>query len=339
MVCLTVPSTVVEICDKAFYDCDYLEMAYIPASVEKMGYRVFYYGNSLKVYCEADTAPQGWNSSWYGNSASPVWGVSEIVVSGDYMLSINDDGTAKIFSYSGSVKMLEIPSEIDGYTVSAIGEEAFYNCDNLIGVIFPDTVTEIGEYSFYDCDSLCFAYIPSSVSYVGYYAFYYGDNLKIYCEASSRPSDWDSYWYGSYSVSVIWSVIKERDEDNFSYSVYNGNATITGYNGSANFVNIPSEIDGYTVTEIASESFYYKDTVQILIVPDTVEEIGSYAFYDCDYIKEIYIPSSVTYIGTYAFYYSSSKRIYCEASSKPSEWSSSWNRSGYSTLFWGVTSE
>ena len=85
----------------------------------------------------------------------------------------------------------------------------------------------------------------------------------------------------------------ELDEDN--------NATITQYNGNSWSVNIPSEIDGYTVTAIGSFVFSDKDVVYVTI-PDTVTIIGFYAFDNCVYLKNITIPNSVTTIESGAFH-------------------------------------
>ena len=48
-------------------------------------------------------------------------------------------------NYSGTA----IPSEIEGYPVTAIGERAFYGCYNLKSIDIPDSITSIGEYAFY----------------------------------------------------------------------------------------------------------------------------------------------------------------------------------------------
>ena len=79
--------------------------------------------------------------------------------------------------------------------------------------------------------------------------------------------------------------------NDFSYEIINGEATITGPIGSGIITEIPSEIDGYPVTEIGSEAFlsntcYYKD----LIIPEGVRKIGYAAF--C-YEGELFNPETI----------------------------------------------
>ena len=64
----------------------------------------------------------------------------------------------------------------------------------------------------------------------------------------------------------------------YEFSVYDGEAWITGYTGSGTDVEIPSEIIGYPVTAIASESFMGCSQLENVTIPDSVVWIGSRAF-------------------------------------------------------------
>jgi hypothetical protein len=67
-------------------------------------------------------------------------------VSGDYRYKITD-ATITIIGYSGPGGAVEIPSTIDGKTVTKIGDYAFWG-NQLTSVTIPNSVTTIGGGAF-----------------------------------------------------------------------------------------------------------------------------------------------------------------------------------------------
>ena len=70
-------------------------------------------------------------------------------------------------------------------------------------------------------------------------------------------------------------------------------------------VIIPSAIDGYTVTKIASNafagSFLFKSKITSVVIPDTVSKIGMSAFSNCDNLVRVIIGNGVTHIKINSF--------------------------------------
>ena len=64
----------------------------------------------------------------------------------------------------------------------------------------------------------------------------------------------------------------------WQYTLTDGEATVTGYSGSAKAVSVPDRLNGYPVTAIGRAAFYRAsfDTVSI---PSSVREIGWWAFH------------------------------------------------------------
>ena len=77
--------------------------------------------------------------------------------------------------------------------------------------------------------------------------------------------------------------------------------TIIKYNGSADSVNIPSQINGLPVTEIGNSAFFNCTALRSITIPDSVTSIGDCAFFYCTALRSIIIPDSVTSIGDFAF--------------------------------------
>ena len=85
---------------------------------------------------------------------------SKVLQSGDYQYSILDDGTAEITVYLGSETELIIPLQLDGLTVTVIGDKAFSSRRDLTSVAIPDSVTKIGEGAFSSCYKLASVQLP-----------------------------------------------------------------------------------------------------------------------------------------------------------------------------------
>ncbi|MBQ6267244.1 MAG: leucine-rich repeat domain-containing protein [Clostridia bacterium] len=68
----------------------------------------------------------------------------------DFVYEVQEDNTAKITAYTNTdpIVVLEIPAAIDDLTVTAIGERAFADHDNLTEVYLPATILTIGEGAF-----------------------------------------------------------------------------------------------------------------------------------------------------------------------------------------------
>ena len=86
------------------------------------------------------------------------------------------------------------------------------------------------------------------------------------------------------------------------------------------------------IEKIADYAFKNWSSLISITIPDSVTSIGQQAFNGCSSVTSIIIPSSVTSIGGSAFAHCDSLTIYCEATSQPSGWKSSWNLCLHSPL-------
>lgn len=119
-------------------------------------------GNS-RIYASGNSSG---SSTWSGGgSAEPV------VI---WTTEPNENGGVTVTGYQGGASVLNIPETIDGETVTAIGERAFYggyNNDkpgmNLRVVTIPDTVMKIGNYAFMNCRNLRTVQFGDSVTEIG----------------------------------------------------------------------------------------------------------------------------------------------------------------------------
>ena len=81
------------------------------------------------------------------------------------------DENGVITGYEGNLKQIVIPQNINGVTVSSIGESAFEGNATIESIMIPDGITEIGLYAFYNCSKLQSVTIGKSLKKIGDGAF------------------------------------------------------------------------------------------------------------------------------------------------------------------------
>ena len=101
-------------------------------------------------------------------------------------------------------------------------------------------------------------------------------------------------------LSFLSSTSQALDDGSWAYTLDGNAATITGrVNSCPADVNIPNEVDGYSVTKIGASAFYNSGVVTVKI-PNTVVSIGGAAFAS-NSIASIDLPNGLTDIGSGAF--------------------------------------
>ena len=239
----------------------------------------------------------------------------------DFTYALHDDGTAEITCINTAITRAEIPSEVNGHVITALGENCFKGCTALTEIVFPDTVTTFGDYAFYGCSALTEITIPASVTEIRNYVFdtterltafsvdennpayqssdgvlytKSGDTLIKYPEAkpdaeyhvldSCRTlSDW-SFIGAQYLEHVNLNQVQDMGEDTFYYCV------------SLKDIAIPEG-----VTDLTGAVFGFCTNLEQVSFPSTLEAIGERCFYACTSLKSVILPDSVKKLGAYKF--------------------------------------
>ena len=169
------------------------------------------------------------------------------------------------------------------YNVTAIGEQAFYQCGGLASIVIPNSVKTIGKEAFYFCSNLPSVTIPSSVTTIGENAFAYCFNLKdlTLCEG-----------------------LKSIGKSAFIYCNQLTSVTIPG-----------------SVTKLDNgNEFQSCSSLTTVTFSEGVSQISGYTFTDCSALSTVHLPSTLTYIGYRTFQNCTSlKTVYSLSTSAPSD--------------------
>lgn len=99
---------------------------------------------------------------------------AETLTYGDFEYSVSGDNKVTITEYTGKAEEVEIPSQIDGKQVTAIGESAFalgYSSEYVKKITVPAGITTIGGWAFDGCRNLESIELPGSLISIGDSAF------------------------------------------------------------------------------------------------------------------------------------------------------------------------
>ena len=148
---ITIPNSVTSIGSLAFDSCSSLASITIPDSVTSIGDFAFQYCDSLTSVTIPDSVTSIGNSAFCGcSNLSRFYG--KYASSDMRCLLIN-----RVLNSFAPAGLTEYT--IPRYSVTSIGDYAFYFCGSLTNITIPDSVTSIGENAFYNCSNLTSVYI------------------------------------------------------------------------------------------------------------------------------------------------------------------------------------
>lgn len=258
----TIPDTVTSIKTRSFYGCSALTSITIPCSVTSIGSWAFYNCESLSdVYysgTEADreTIAIGSGNDYLLNAtwhyAPPKSLLYEIV-----------NGEVTITGYTDELPAdVIIPDTVEGYPVTAIGDNAFLECP-LNSVIIPNSVTTIGSCAF-SYSGLYEIFIPVGVTDIDPEAFHA-------CDISFTVDENNRYY------SAMDGILFNKDQTTIVAC-----GTLRSYE-----YTVPD-----TVTTIGQFAFFGA-SIESLIIPVSVVSIEDYAFATAR-ITDVYYGGTVT---------------------------------------------
>jgi len=162
-------------------------------------------------------------------------------------------------NYSGNVIIpATVPFQGSSYTVNAIGDNAFRNCQNLTSITIGDNITSLGKRAFYACNKLNEITITPAVIAIGDYAFSDCSSLKHVNMSNNQPI----------TIGVA-AFMRCENLTNVNWISYN---KLEGLGG---------------VTSIETNAFASCYSLSEIMIPGNLQRMGSTIFNGCNSLNTI----------------------------------------------------
>ncbi|WP_243138940.1 leucine-rich repeat protein [Hungatella hathewayi] len=301
---LTLSDSLVTIGEDAFYECGFTGQLVLPQTLTRIGDGAFI----NTTFSGPLILPEKLNYiGWFA--------FYECHFTGDLIIP---DGVTIIDSYTFSgnsfTGTLTLPNKL-----KEIGRESFFKCGFTGKLVLPDGLTSIGPDAFKDCSKLTGRLIiPDGITSIEYYAF---DNTGFDGFDTTKQEIADLLYASGVDESKIKvgnqpyhhiqppSVSGFQDGDMEYQVIGSDTVALTGYKGNSDTdISIPDKVTDlasgttYSVTQIGSSAFYYKEITGSLHLPNTLVSIGENAFSYNKFSGTLSLPNTLVSIGENAFH-------------------------------------
>lgn len=258
--------------------------------------------------------------------------------------------------------------------VTMICRSAFSGCASLNNIIIPESVTTIEKEAFFGCSNLQNITINGKLSFLGsrmfddcHQSLYTEEENLVYVKINENPyallnkNTNDSLY--TYSINENTEYVGTNVFANcklLKNIIIPDSVTVIGDYCFNNCGSLKNVTIGSGVKIIGESAFATCGSLESIVIPDNVERLGGSIFTNCSTLKDVKIGKGVKSIGPSAFYSCAVleeifipinveamegvgmfadcynlKKVYVEASGKPSGWNRDWAHRCYGQVIWG----
>jgi hypothetical protein len=280
---LTIPNGVIRLGNSALSACSSLPAITIPASVNSIGTNVFYTTSLTAI--TVDT-----NNPAYSSLAGVLFNKDQTVLvqcplgkTGSYTIPSTVTNLGNSAFFACMLTNITIPTN-----VTTLGDNVFGSCYGLTSITIPSSITSIRNSDFYFCQNLTNVILPDSITTIGDSAFGGCNGLVAFPMPNGLVNIGDSAFY---FCATLTSLAIPDGVTNIGANAFSECFSLTN-------ITIPSGI-----TRIEAGTFSFCENLATIAMPANLTSIGDSAFYYCA-LTNFTIPNSVTNLGNSAFSHS-----------------------------------
>ncbi|MBR2967793.1 MAG: leucine-rich repeat protein [Clostridia bacterium] len=203
--------------------------------------------------------------------------------------------------------VLGVPTDVNGITITEIGDNAFSGCTSLTSITIPSSVTSIGLNAFSSCSNLASVNFAENCQLECIYGAFLGcSNLT----SITIPSSVISIGQGAFAGCIGLQTVEFEENSEIEYigdMAFNnctslGSITIPqnvfsiGYGAFWNCTDLQAVMfEGESELTYIDSNAFKNTAIEEIIIPQSVQEIGVEAFWYCDNLTTIRLlrPSSI----------------------------------------------
>ena len=209
------------------------------------------------------------------------------------------DDTISLTCTDKNIKNAEIPTEIDGHTVTMLADKCFDGCKVLESVTIPDTIDRLGLYVFQGCSSLERVNIPQSVKEIKDFCFEGCIKLKEITvdEENTAYCSKDGVLFNK-ACDMLIRYPQEKEEQ--EYQIPNECRVISpwAFTDSQHL----RDLSMTEVEKIGADAFMGSIRLRNVQLSDKIEELIGASFAKCPLLMSVKLPSKLRIIGDRCFF-------------------------------------
>ncbi len=269
---IVIYDTVTKVGNEAFSGCSKLSSIKIEEGVKELGNKAFYNCVALTSFTVPDSVIKFGESVFYGCKGLKT------ATLGNGVKSI----PKQTFFGATNLETLTVRAIND---VEAIGEGAFYDCNNLSNFTMPQNVTTIGSRAFSRCFKLTSVHIPDGVTKIASQTFESAQGITT-LDLNNVTEIGANAFQGCKQLTNIVSLAK---------------ITKIGAEAFKGCEKLDNVILPSTLSVVSDGVFNGCGSLKEIVVSDGVKTIEQKAFMDCVSLEEIVLPNTLESVGAYAF--------------------------------------